>query len=92
MEPEAQVAGLERGPDGDDGGVVQGDGDVGQDGGPSLDGGCGKEMRKAVLRIYCWGEIVPHIYVVLFLATSRMVKGAGATWVDGGGQVVVQMP
>lgn len=54
--------------------------------------GTGTGRGKVILKIYCWGEIVPHVYIVLFLATSRMVKGAGARWVDGSGDVVVQMP
>lgn len=52
----------------------------------------GKGKGRVMLKVYCWGEVVPHVYVVLFLATSRMVKGAGACWVDGAGEVVVRMP
>ncbi|MCJ1362146.1 hypothetical protein MMC16_001248 [Acarospora aff. strigata] len=51
-----------------------------------------KRKEKEMIRFYCWGEVAPHIYIVLFLATSRMIKGTGARWVDGGGNVVVQMP
>lgn len=76
------------------------DGDKGRGDGLSREGGGGGEEEKengegkgrAMLKVYCWGEVVPHVYVVLFLATSRMVKGAGACWVDGAGEVVVRMP
>lgn len=43
-------------------------------------------------KVYCWGEIVPHMYIVLFLATERRIKKMGAQWRDGADKVVVQMP
>ncbi|KAL1978360.1 hypothetical protein VTN31DRAFT_1219 [Thermomyces dupontii] len=43
-------------------------------------------------KIYCWGEIVPHMYIVLLLATERRIKKMGAQWRDGADKVVVQMP
>ncbi|KAI9722696.1 MAG: hypothetical protein M1812_001627 [Candelaria pacifica] len=44
-----------------------------------------------VVRVYCWGEVVGHIYLVIFLASTRKIKGTGARWIDSGGEVVVQM-
>ncbi|MCJ1227901.1 hypothetical protein MMC12_004560 [Toensbergia leucococca] len=44
-----------------------------------------------VLEIYCWGQTVEHIYLLLFLASERRVKGCGARWIDGAGKMVVQM-
>ncbi|KAI9740324.1 MAG: hypothetical protein M1834_004903 [Cirrosporium novae-zelandiae] len=44
-----------------------------------------------VLNIYCWGEVVGHIWMVLWLASERKVRGLEARWVDGGGKTVVQM-
>ncbi len=62
----------------------------------SIGNGTGKgsrneEEQRDVLKVYCWGEVVGHIYMVLFIASERMVKGTGARWVDGGGQVVVRL-
>lgn len=54
----------------------------------------GKDMsgkQEEVVRIYCWGEVVGEIWVLLFMASSRKVKGAGARWIDAGGEVVVIM-
>lgn len=44
------------------------------------------------LRVYCWGGVAGHVYLLLYLVSQRRVKGTGARWVDGGGQVVVRMP
>ncbi|KAL5347466.1 hypothetical protein ACLOAV_007778 [Pseudogymnoascus australis] len=43
-------------------------------------------------RIYCWGEIVSEVYLLLYLASSRRIRSAGACWYDGGGECVVTMP
>ncbi|KAI9874829.1 MAG: hypothetical protein M1830_000915 [Pleopsidium flavum] len=50
-----------------------------------------REEQRDTLKVYCWGEVVAHIYMVLFVASERMIKGTGARWVDGGGEVVVRM-
>jgi hypothetical protein len=43
------------------------------------------------VRIYCWGEIVKHIYLLLYVASSSKVRKLGLQWIDAEGQVVVQM-
>lgn len=43
------------------------------------------------LRVYCWGEVVGHIYLLLYLASEREIKGKGARWVDGEGKVIITM-
>ena len=47
--------------------------------------------EQELVRVYCWGEVVGHVWLVLLLATSRKVKGMGARWVDGAGEVVLVM-
>ena len=57
-------------------------------------GGCrGDDVERGdeEVRVWCWGEVVGHVWLVLFLATDRKIKGMGARWVDGGGEVVCQM-
>ncbi|KAI9367572.1 hypothetical protein BJX61DRAFT_537949 [Aspergillus egyptiacus] len=44
------------------------------------------------LKVYTWGEIACHIYLLLFLASERRIRGMGAQWRDGRDEVVVQMP
>ncbi|KAL8926869.1 MAG: hypothetical protein Q9208_002678 [Pyrenodesmia sp. 3 TL-2023] len=43
------------------------------------------------VKVYCWGEIVAEVYIVLVLATNRQVNKRGAQWIDAAGNVVVQM-
>lgn len=42
-------------------------------------------------RIYCWGEIVKHIYLLLFVASNSKVRKLGLRWLDAEGLVVIQM-
>ncbi|KFY42867.1 hypothetical protein V495_04301 [Pseudogymnoascus sp. VKM F-4514 (FW-929)] len=54
----------------------------------------GRQIQKMgkQWRIYCWGEIVSEVYLLLYLASSRRIRSAGACWFDGGGDCVVTMP
>lgn len=53
--------------------------------------GGGEGAEQTGLRVYCWGGVVGHVYLLLYLVSQRRVKGTGARWVDGGGEVVVRM-
>ncbi len=44
-----------------------------------------------ICKLYCWGEIVPEIWLLLFVASHRQIKGCGAQWIDAGGEAVIQM-
>lgn len=44
------------------------------------------------LKMYAWGEVAMHIYLLLFLASERRVRGMGAEWRDSGEEVVIKMP
>ncbi|CAI7594159.1 unnamed protein product [Penicillium bialowiezense] len=44
------------------------------------------------LKIYGWGEIAMHTYLLLFLASERRIRGMGAQWRDSQEEVIVQMP
>ncbi|KFY02247.1 hypothetical protein O988_02286 [Pseudogymnoascus sp. VKM F-3808] len=66
-----------------------------RDGGNVSEGGeDGRQIQKVgkQWRIYCWGEIVSEVYLLLYLASSRRIRSAGACWFDGGGDCVVTMP
>lgn len=54
------------------------------------DGNNGNNGCK-VCKVYCWGEIVPEIWLLLFMASHRQIKGCGAAWIDAGGEIIVQM-
>ncbi|KFZ20601.1 hypothetical protein V501_00029 [Pseudogymnoascus sp. VKM F-4519 (FW-2642)] len=61
-------------------------------GGGGEDGGHKTGLDGEQWRIYCWGEIVSEVYLLLYLASSRRIRSAGACWFDGGGECVVTMP
>jgi hypothetical protein len=44
------------------------------------------------LKVYAWGEVAMHIYLMLYLASERRVRGMGLRWVDSWEEVVIQMP
>ncbi|CAJ2504069.1 Uu.00g114630.m01.CDS01 [Anthostomella pinea] len=43
------------------------------------------------IRVYCWGQTVPHAYLLLYLASQREILFTGASWYDGGGQEAIVM-
>ncbi|KAI9778154.1 MAG: hypothetical protein M1839_008363 [Geoglossum umbratile] len=51
----------------------------------------GQPGGDELVRFYCWGEVVGHVWLVMVIASERQVKGSGCCWVDGRDQVVIQM-
>lgn len=45
-----------------------------------------------LLKVYAWGEIAMHTYLLLFLASERRVRKMGPQWRDSTDAVVIQMP
>ena len=64
-----------------------------QDGGredePGLWGENGE--RTGLIKIFCWGEVVGHVYLAMWVGSRRRVKGLGGVWKDGAGSVVIEM-
>jgi len=48
-------------------------------------------LGSELVRVYCWGEVVPYLYLVLFMASDRRIKGKGAAWIDASGKEVFKM-
>ncbi|KXG52058.1 uncharacterized protein PGRI_083420 [Penicillium griseofulvum] len=44
------------------------------------------------LKVYAWGEVAMHVYLLLFLASERRIRGMGVQWRDASEEVVIQMP
>lgn len=42
-------------------------------------------------RVYCWGEVVREVWLLVWLASNRAARGMGARWVDAGLEGVVVM-
>lgn len=53
---------------------------------------CRRDEARCWVRFYCWGHIVKHIYLLLYLASGRQMKLTGAEWRDGGGEMVLRVP
>lgn len=55
---------------------------------------CGTEVSTghSTIRVYCWGEVVQHVYLLLYVASNSKVRKSGLQWLDSQGTVVVQMP
>lgn len=49
------------------------------------------KQREEVLTVYCWGEVVGEIWMVLYLGSKRKAKGLGAKWIDASEKVVLVM-
>ncbi|KAK1757658.1 hypothetical protein QBC47DRAFT_376642 [Echria macrotheca] len=49
---------------------------------------CKRDRDFTWIRLYCWGCVVGHMYLVLWLASERRAK-IGMEWVAGDGEVVV---
>ncbi|PYI28706.1 hypothetical protein BP00DRAFT_428120 [Aspergillus indologenus CBS 114.80] len=58
----------------------------------ALSGAAAVETQRLTLKVYTWGEIASHIYLLLFLASERRIRRMGAQWRDGGDEVIIEMP
>ncbi|KAL4786273.1 hypothetical protein BJX76DRAFT_130122 [Aspergillus varians] len=54
--------------------------------------GHARSEQSVSLKVYAWGEIACHIYLLLFLASERRVRKMGAQWLDSRDEIVIQMP
>jgi len=52
---------------------------------------CRRDEGFSWIRLYCWGCVVGHMYLVLYLMSKRRVLYSGASWVGGDGKPVVVM-
>jgi hypothetical protein len=53
---------------------------------------CVREPSSSLhVRVFCWGEIVRHVYLMLYVASKSKVRKLGLKWVDAEGEVIVQM-
>ena len=45
------------------------------------------------IRVYCWGEVAKHVYLMLYVASKSRVRRlhVGLQWIDSEGLVVIQM-
>lgn len=42
------------------------------------------------VKVYCWGEVVEHIWLCLWLYSKGKITGSGCRWFDAGDNLVIQ--
>ncbi|TQS38001.1 hypothetical protein Golomagni_01502 [Golovinomyces magnicellulatus] len=52
---------------------------------------CIRDKNFDTFRVYCWGGIVGHIYLLLRIASEGEITKTGASWIDAEGEKVVIM-
>nr|OQO22210.1 hypothetical protein B0A51_10278 [Rachicladosporium sp. CCFEE 5018] len=50
-----------------------------------------EENGQEVVSVFCWGEVVMHVYLLLYAASKSKVGKMGLQWVDAEGEAVVRM-
>lgn len=48
--------------------------------------------RLGQVQLYCWGELIEHTYLLLWLYSNGKIRGSSLQWIDSADAVVVQMP
>lgn len=46
---------------------------------------------EVVLKVTCWGEILPHIYLLIWVLSDKRTEGVEMEWRDAGEEVVVRV-
>lgn len=49
------------------------------------------EAMREVVKVYCWGEVVREVWLMLWLASAKRILNTGARWVDAQGETVFEM-
>lgn len=53
---------------------------------------CRRDEGHEWIRLYCWGHVVKHTYLLLYLASERHLKRSSAAWYDAEGELVLSVP
>lgn len=62
-----------------------------EDGGREGGGESGPGGGLGIVKVFCWGEVVRHVYLLLYVASKSQVRKLGLQWIDGAGEVIVRM-
>jgi hypothetical protein len=49
------------------------------------------EHELGTVRVFCWGEVVGHVWLLCYVASQARLKRVESQWVDADGQVVVRI-
>jgi len=50
-----------------------------------------EEPGLGSVQVFCWGEIVKHTYLLLYVASNSQVRRLGLKWIDAEGHAIVGM-
>ncbi|XEU98722.1 hypothetical protein FSHL1_004009 [Fusarium sambucinum] len=53
---------------------------------------CRRDTTHDWIRLYCWGHVAKHTYLLLYLASGRRIKTIGAKWYGADGKAVLEIP
>lgn len=52
---------------------------------------CKRDESRTWIRLYCFGKVVGHAYLLLYLASQRRVLSTGCEWHGGDGKTLVRV-
>lgn len=52
---------------------------------------CDRDPEFLEMRLWCFGHMVGHIYLLLYLASRREVRHTGLSWIGGDGKAVIKI-
>lgn len=50
-----------------------------------------REMELGTVKVFCWGEVVGHVWLLCFVASNSKLKYVESRWIDADGEVVVRI-
>ncbi|KAH0291424.1 hypothetical protein M436DRAFT_40520 [Aureobasidium namibiae CBS 147.97] len=50
-----------------------------------------KEHELGIVKVFCWGEVVGHVWLLCYVASQARLKRVESQWVDADGAVVVRI-
>ena len=50
-----------------------------------------KEHELGTVKIFCWGEVVGHVWLLCYVASQARLKRVESQWVDADGDIVIRI-
>ncbi|KAG9678715.1 hypothetical protein KCU99_g1070, partial [Aureobasidium melanogenum] len=55
------------------------------------DGGDDADAELGTVKVFCWGEIVGHVWLLCYVASQARLKRVESQWIDADGEVVIRI-
>ncbi|KAH0275081.1 hypothetical protein KCU91_g4821, partial [Aureobasidium melanogenum] len=49
------------------------------------------DMELGTVKVFCWGEVVGHVWLLCYVASQARLKRVESQWIDADGEVVVRI-